>query len=64
MACNLRKRRDDIPKKNKREKTWFCPDCNCLLFAENQPVCRQVMLAQVKARVASAEAEAIELDIP
>lgn len=61
MTCNLRVRRDDIPKKNKQEKTWHCPDCGVLLFSEAKPVCRQVMLAQVQARVASAEAEAQEL---
>jgi hypothetical protein len=63
MACNLRKRQDDIPKKNKREKTWFCNDCGVLLFSEAKPVCRRVMLAQVQARVAFAEVEAQELHL-
>jgi hypothetical protein len=63
MTCNLRKRKDDIPKKNKREKTWYCHDCGALLFAEARPVCRREMLAEVQARVAFAEVEAQELHL-
>ena len=63
MTCKLRHRVDDIPKRTSKEKTWHCEKCGALAFAERKPQCRQKMLAQVQARHASAEAEAIELNL-
>ena len=62
MACNLRQRKDDIPKR-RGEKSWECTTCNALMIAKRKPVCRAAMLAQVQARHASAEAEADQLDL-
>lgn len=60
MTCNLRVRKDDIPKKSKREKTYWCPDCDALIFAERKPVCRKVMQAKIAALHAFAEADDLE----
>jgi ABC-type ATPase with predicted acetyltransferase domain len=49
MACNMRKRKDDIPKKNPREKTWHCEECGALVFAERKPLCRKVVKAEMVA---------------
>ncbi len=60
MLCDMRSRKDDIPKMRKREKSWVCERCDLLLFAPTKPVCRRVMLARVKALHASAEADTTE----
>lgn len=62
MACQLRQRKDDIPKRAK-EKSWECEKCGALLFASRKPVCRLAVLGQVQARHASAEAESELLDL-
>lgn len=63
MPCKLRQRKDDIPKRTRKEKTWECETCGAIMFAEKKPVCRKAMLAQVEALHASAEADAIELHL-
>lgn len=62
MPCKLRQRKDDIPKR-RGEKSWECESCGALVISAAKPVCRRVMLAQVQARHASAEAEATELNL-
>lgn len=47
MACKLRQRKDDIPKR-KGEKTWVCDECNALIFAPRKPHCREEMLKVVQ----------------
>lgn len=58
MACKLKRRLDDIPKRGPRERTWSCEECGALMFGPVKPQCRRAVLAQVEARHASAEAEA------
>jgi hypothetical protein len=58
MACKLKRRKDDIPKRNKRERSWSCDECGAIIFSEVKPQCRRIVLAQINARHASAEAEA------
>jgi hypothetical protein len=62
MACKLRQRKDDIPKRAK-EKSWECEECGALLFSVRKPVCRLVVLAEMRARRASAEADVELLDL-
>jgi hypothetical protein len=56
MPCTFRLRKDDIPKRGK-EKSYACDTCGALIFAERKPRCREKMLAEVRARHASAMAE-------
>lgn len=63
MACNLRKRKDDIPKLSKKEKPWHCEECGALMFGETKPRCRKVVRAEMDALHAFADAEAGELDL-
>lgn len=60
MTCNMRHRRDDIPKVTTKEKSWWCEECNALVFSERKPLCRRVMKAKIDALHAFADAE--ELD--
>jgi hypothetical protein len=63
MTCKLRKRRDDIPKLRKGERTWACEECGAIIMSSARPRCRQEVLAEVRARHAFAEGEADILDL-
>ncbi len=63
MACNLRKRKDDIPKINKKEKSWHCEECHALIFAETKPRCRKTVRAEMDALHAFADAESDQLNL-
>lgn len=63
MACNLRKRKDDIPKLTRKEKSWHCEECGALIFAETKPRCRKIVCAEMDALHAFADAEADGLDL-
>jgi hypothetical protein len=56
MACTLKQRKDDIPKR-KGEKSWVCETCNALIFSKAKPLCRLAVRAEMDARHAAAEAE-------
>lgn len=63
MACNLRKRKDDIPKLSPREKSWVCEECHALIMAETKPRCRKAVRAEMDALHAFAEAESDQLQL-
>lgn len=63
MDCSIRIRRDDIPKKTRKEKSWYCHACGVLLFDEKRPVCQRAMLEQLKAARAAAETETQRLHL-
>ena len=63
MACNLRKRKDDIPKLSRKEKSWVCEECNALIFAETKPRCRKAVRAAMDALHAFADAESDQLHL-
>ena len=58
MACGLRVRKDDIPKLTPKEKSWACDECGVLSMGEKRPRCRKQVWGEMKARVASAQADA------
>lgn len=63
MSCKLKRRRDDIPKRNSSEKSWVCDECGAVIFASVKPRCRAVALAEISARSAAAQVEAINLHL-
>lgn len=56
MACKMKMRRDDIPKR-KGEKTWACEECGALVFAATRPNCQAKVQAEIVARHALADAD-------
>lgn len=49
--CKLKSRKDDIPKMNRKEKSWHCETCNALLFAEKKPACVRARFENARAQV-------------
>lgn len=58
--CTLKHRKDDIPKRGPREKSWHCETCNALLFADKKPACVRAKFENAKAQ-AKLEAERLNL---
>lgn len=56
MACKLKMRRDDIPKR-KGEKTWVCDTCHAIVFSAERPKCQEPIQVEIAARRASADAD-------
>lgn len=48
--CQLKRRKDDIPKVRAGEKSWHCEGCNALLFAERKPACPRTIIENVRAQ--------------
>lgn len=63
MTCQLKRRRDDIPKRSRSEKTWVCDECGAVIFASVKPNCRAAVLAEVGARSAAAQADVHNLHL-
>jgi hypothetical protein len=63
MTCKLKRRTNtDLPTR-KGEKVWDCEACGAVMFSAKKPRCREQALAEVRARHASAEAEADNLHL-